>query len=132
MRSSCFRRIIVCPLMALLVLSTSILPGFAGVIGTEQILTEQFPDEQRAKVATFLERDDVQAKLVTLGVAPEMAAARIASLTDAEISQIAQMIDEDPAGQSAVGAIVGAALIVFLVLLFTDIVGATDVFDFVN
>ena len=34
--------------------------------------------------------------------------------------------------QSAVGAIVGAALIVFLVLLFTDIVGATDVFDFVN
>ena len=132
MRSSCFRRIIVCPLMALLVLSTSILPGFAGVIGTEQILTEQFPDEQRAKVATFLARDDVQAKLVMLGVAPEMAAARIASLSDAEISQIAQMIDEDPAGQSAVGAIVGAALIVFLVLLLTDIVGATDVFDFVN
>ncbi len=132
MRSSCFRRIIVCPLMALLVLSTSILPGFAGVIGTEQILTEQFPDEQRAKVATFLARDDVQEKLVTLGVAPEMAAARIASLSDAEISQIAQMIDEDPAGQSAVGAIVGAALIVFLVLLLTDVLGVTDVFSFVN
>ena len=131
MRSSRFRRVIVCPLVALLVLSV-VQPGFAGVIGTEQILTEQYPDEQRSKVAAFLERDDVKAKLVTLGVAPEVAAARIASLSDAEISQIAQKIDEDPAGQSAAGAIVGALLIVFLVLLFTDIVGATDVFDFVN
>ena len=39
------------PLVALLVLSGSIQPGFAGVIGTEQILTEQYPDEQRSKVA---------------------------------------------------------------------------------
>ena len=131
MRSSRFRGVIVCPLVALLVLS-AIQPGFAGVIGTEQILTEQYPDEQRSKVAAFLERDDVKAKLVTLGVAPEVAAARIASLSDAEISQIAQKIDEDPAGQSAAGAIVGALLIVFLVLLFTDIIGATDVFAFGN
>ena len=132
MKSSRFRRVILCPLVALLVLSGSIQPGFAGVIGTEQILIEQYPDEQRSKVATFLERDDVKAKLVTLGVAPEVAAARIASLSDDEIAQIALMIDQDPAGQGAVGAVVGAMLIVFLVLLFTDILGATDVFDFVN
>ena len=35
-----------------------------------------------------------------------------------------------PAGEGAVGAIIGAALIVFLVLLFTDIIGETDVYNF--
>ena len=37
-----------------------------------------------------------------------------------------------PAGQGAIGVIIGAALIIFLVLLITDIVGITDVFPFVK
>ena len=39
---------------------------------------------------------------------------------------------ELPAGGNAVGAFIGAALIVFLVLLLTDILGYTDVFPFVK
>jgi hypothetical protein len=37
-------------------------------------------------------------------------------------------MDEMPAG----GSIVGAAVLIFLVLLVTDIVGWTDVYPFVN
>ncbi|MCI0366308.1 MAG: PA2779 family protein [Phycisphaerales bacterium] len=37
-----------------------------------------------------------------------------------------------PAGQGAVGAVVGVILILFLVLLLTDLLGLTDVFPFVN
>ncbi len=37
-----------------------------------------------------------------------------------------------PAGGSAVGAIVGAGLVIFIVLLITDILGYTNVFTFVR
>jgi hypothetical protein len=41
-------------------------------------------------------------------------------------------MDELPSGGNGVGALVGAALIVFLVLLITDILGYTDIFPFVK
>jgi hypothetical protein len=52
---------------------------------------------------------------------------RAAALTDAEAAQIVSNIDDLPAG--GVG-IIGAILIVFLVLLLTDILGYTKVFPF--
>ena len=45
---------------------------------------------------------------------------------------MADQIERLPAGGSAIGVIIGAALIVFLVLLATDILGYTDVFPFVK
>ena len=54
----------------------------------------------------------------------------MAALSDDEIRAIADRIDTLPAGQGAVGAVVGAALIVFIVLLITDLAGLTDVFSF--
>jgi hypothetical protein len=45
---------------------------------------------------------------------------------------VAEQLERLPAGGSAVGVIIGAALIVFLVLLATDILGYTDVFPFVK
>jgi hypothetical protein len=53
--------------------------------------------------------------------------ARVAALTDAEAAELAARIDELPAGGVSV---LGAALIVFLVLLLTDILGYTKVFPF--
>ena len=41
-------------------------------------------------------------------------------------------IDPLPAGGDALGVILGVALIVFLVLLITDIMGYTDIFPFVK
>jgi hypothetical protein len=45
---------------------------------------------------------------------------------------MSQHIDNMPAGGSAVGIIVGAILIVFVILLITDLTGLTDVFPFVK
>ncbi len=66
------------------------------------------------------------------GVNPEEAKIRVDSLTDQEIEKIAAGIDRLPAGGNGLGAIVGTALIVFLVLLVTDILGYTDIFPFVK
>jgi len=66
------------------------------------------------------------------GVDPLEAQQRVNSLTNEEIAQISHSIDQLPAGGDAVGAIVGAAVLIFVVLLITDIIGLTHVFPFVN
>jgi hypothetical protein len=55
-------------------------------------------------------------------------------LSNEEIRQIAGRLVELPAGEGAgaIGIVVGAILIIFLVLLVTDLLGLTDVFPFVK
>ena len=59
------------------------------------------------------------------GVDPELAIERVAALTDEEAGQLAEKINSAPAG-----GIIGALLLVFFVLLVTDILGLTKVFPF--
>lgn len=94
------------------------------LVGAEQTLSD------RDTVNAFIDRSDVRSQFEALGVDPEEAKERVAALSDEEVSQLAERINTDPAGQGAVGAIIGAALIIFLVLLITDILGFTNVFDF--
>ena len=77
----------------------------------------------------LLERDDVRAKLVEYGVDPDAALNRVANMTDEEAMLFAQNMQDLPAGGTDV---LGVLLIVFLVLLFTDIMGYTDIFPFVK
>ena len=107
-------------------------PALAGMVTTEQVVESAGIYEDRARVQAYLDRDEVRRQIEALGVDPGEAAARIDTLSDAEIAEIADRIDRLPAGQDAVGAIVGAALLVFIVLLITDILGYTDVFPFVQ
>ena len=89
-------------------------------------------DAERQRVLAFLQRDDVRRQLAELGVDPAEAAARVGGLSDGEVRDIAGHLDRLPAGQGAVGALIGAAVFVFLVLLLTDLLGLTDVFPFVR
>jgi uncharacterized small protein (DUF1192 family) len=84
----------------------------------------------RARLNSLLERRDLQAKLESYGVSVADVKARVAALSDDEAAQLASQIDNAPAGGDAAGALIGAALIVFLVLLLTDILGYTHVFPF--
>ncbi len=102
----------------------------AAFIGTEAFTAEQTRIEQRARIVSLLERDDVRLKLKELGVSPAEASARVASLSDAEIAQLNEKIDQLPAGADAAGTILGVALAVFLILLLTDILCLTKVFPF--
>jgi uncharacterized small protein (DUF1192 family) len=74
----------------------------------------------------------VREQLASFGVSPSEVDARVAALSDEEIARIAGKIDEMPAGQGAVEVVLIAALIIFLMLLITDILGLTDVFPFVK
>ena len=107
-------------------------PARARMINTDEIFKQSQYDLSRKSINTFLDRSEVQNYLVAWGVSPEEAKARIDSLTDEEIESIASRFDGLPAGGDAVGTLVGAALIIFIVLLVTDILGLTDVFSFVK
>ncbi len=104
----------------------------AEMITTDQVLQDTDPSGDRARLETFLSRDDVQGQLILLGIDPEEAASRVASLTDKEVRQIAGRLDELPAGEGGLGAVVGAIVLIFLVLLITDLLGLTEVYPFVK
>jgi hypothetical protein len=97
-------------------------PALAGIVGTDAVVA----GVERERVAGLLDRSDVQARLQALGVDPALARARVAALTDEEAARLAAEMDALPAGGDALGV----ALIVFLVLLFTDIMGYTKIFPF--
>ena len=104
----------------------------AAMVSTESIVKTARGEEGRRYLYGILSREDVKAAFVAQGVDPQEARARVASLTDEEVIYIADKIDQLPAGGDAIGAIIGAALIVFFVLLITDLLGLTDVFPFVK
>lgn len=104
----------------------------AALISTQEVLAAGDGAADRARVLAFLDRAEVREQIAALGVDPNEAAARIAALSDAQVREIAGQLDQLPAGQSAVGAVVGAILIIFLVLLVTDLLGLTNVFPFVR
>ena len=97
--------------------------------GTSQAAMIATPND-RAQLLGVLERAEVQSQLLAHGVSVEQAKARVAALSDAEAAQLAAQLDSLPAGGDPLGAVISAALIVFLVLLLTDILGFTKVFPF--
>jgi hypothetical protein len=117
--------------MVMLAISMPLGTARAAVVTTDQVLAESGATD-RERVLAFLGRVDVRDQIVALGVDPAEAAARVAALSDAQVREIVGQIDQLPAGQSAVGVVVGAILIIFLVLLVTDLLGLTNVFPFVN
>jgi len=105
-------------LLAALCVAGASLPAQAAMIAT--------PTERDA-LLRVLERAEVQRQLRAYGVSVDQAKARVAALSDAEAAELAARIEELPAGGAG---ILGVALVVFLVLLLTDILGYTKVFPF--
>ena len=106
--------------------------AIAALINTETVLAENQSQEARDYLKQLMAREDVRSALSAQGIDPQEAEARIASLSDSEVISVVDEIEQLPAGGNAVGIIVGAVLIVFLVLLVTDILGYTDIFPFVK
>jgi Family of unknown function (DUF6627) len=105
---------------------------FAEMIGTERVISQVQGQKARDYLNQILVRKDVQSKLISYGIDPMEAKARIASLSDAEVRKLYRHFKSLPAGGSDFGIIIGALLVVFVVLLVTDILGYTNVFTFVK
>lgn len=115
----------------MLVVSLPYQSALAALIGTEDLMGSQKAAEARAYITSVLAREDIQKALIARGIDPVEVQARVGTLTDKEAIQFADTMEQLPAGGS-VGFIIGLAVLVFLVLLVTDILGYTDIFPFVK
>jgi len=116
-------------LAALLIVALTVpapMPAEAAMLSTDAALSGL----DRDRVADFLGRPDVRSLLQSYGVNPDDAKTRVAALSNDEVARLAGEIDRAPAGGDALGTIVWVALVVFLVLLITDLLGLTKVFPF--
>lgn len=116
-------RFFICCLMALFFFTSSLVPAArAAVIDTSAYLDQALTPGQ---LGALIDRQDIQASLVKLGVDPEDAHNRIRSLSQAELREMQDKIDDLPAGSSLL-AVLGALLVVLIVL---EMVGVTNVFS---
>jgi hypothetical protein len=99
----------------------------AAMISTEQIAAATTAQQNQARIAAALDRPEVQAQLEKLGISKSEAQIRVASLTTEESAAMARQIDSLPAGGDG---IIGALVLIFVILLVTDILGLTKVFPF--
>lgn len=116
-------------LIALALSGSLVCAGFssgvaAAVIDTQQAATMDVREQRLAGVNATLAREDVRNAMIGLGVDPAEAQQRVASLSDAELTQLDGQLQQLPAGGTALG-LVGA---VFLVLLLLEITGVIDIF----
>jgi len=118
--------------VTMLLMSLPVQTVRAAMIKTETVLTLSTVNNVRESLNQFLKREDVQAIITAQGISPAEAKARVDSLSDDEIMQIADKMDELPAGGDALGVVVTASVVIFIILLITDILGYTDIFPFVK
>jgi hypothetical protein len=115
-------------LLAASLLGAQIAPVQAGMVGTAQVLAAEQGRMDRDRLTSLLEREDLQRQLSAHGVDAQYAKERVAGLTDAEVARLNQRIAELPAG----GDVLGVILLIFIIFVITDAIGATDIFPFVD
>lgn len=103
-------------------------PAYAAMTSTPSLLQQQQLQVERSELLRALERDSVQQQLQAYGVDAAAARERVAAMTGEELRQLNAKLEEMPAG----GSVLSAVLVVFIVLVITDMLGATDVFPFVK
>ena len=91
--------------------------AFAALVDTETAMDSARVSDARARVHQYLVREDVRAGLRAQGIDPLEAEARVASLTDAEVSRIADRMDELPAG-----GILGFVILVLVIVLLVVVI----------
>ncbi len=101
-------------------------PAHAGMVGTAEVSSNANIGLALADISS--QREWIQQQLEANGVETGEAAIRVSSLSDNQVMQIHQKIEEMPAGAGALGTLAFIAL----VLVITDLTGLTDVFPFIR
>ncbi|MGA7979772.1 MAG: PA2779 family protein [Chromatiaceae bacterium] len=117
-------------ILSMLGLSLPLSPAQSAMVGTDSVIGKSAAHGQRDRIRTFIDRKDVREQMESIGVSPDEAMARVAALSDQEVANISGKLGQLPAGGDG-GSIVGALLLIFFVLLLTDLLGLTHVFPFV-
>ncbi len=114
--------------LAAMVLGVASMGAQASMISNAELAAMEAQLELRDQVMQQISRADVQQQLVAMGVSVMEVEQRVAAMTDAEIAQLHSQLQDLPAG----AGVVGIALFIFVVFVVTDVIGATDIFPFIQ
>jgi hypothetical protein len=123
MRVSLWRKSAIAVLSVAIVNMGFMSAASAAIVDTSALVTSA-RDADLSAIRAQLDREDVRAQMQEMGVDAAAVDSRLASLSDRELSQLAQDMKKAPAGGDAL-ALLGA---VFLVLLVLELVGVIDIF----
>ena len=115
-------------LLSLLLALAPMIPAQAAMIGNEQVFNQHQQGQTRDSLQQLLQQQSARQQLQALGVSPDLVKSRIDSLTDSELARINRHVDTLDAG----GNILGILLVIFVVFVITDVIGATDIFPFIH
>ena len=115
----------------LLSISLIMLPMFnaqAAMVANAQVIDRMQQQTDRDAVLQLLQQKEARDYLISMGVQPRDVEQRVNMMTSEELTQLNAQMAELPAG----GDILGLLLLLFIIFIITDIIGATDIFPFVH
>jgi Family of unknown function (DUF6627) len=115
--------------LSAMLLLMPMMPAQAAMIGTDQIINQTDSSLTLEKLQQFLDREAIQKQLHAWGVSPDRIKERVNRLTDMELARINRDINDLNAGGES---ILGVLLIIFIVFVITDVIGATNIFPFIH
>lgn len=114
--------------LSLLLICAPLSQAQAAIIANAQLIDQvQLANNKEALLQT-INRVDLQEQLLFMDVTTADIESRINQMTQQEIAQLNQQINELPAG----GDVLGIILIIFIIFVITDVIGATDIFPFIH
>ena len=100
----------------------------ASIVSNSQLINQVQQSNDKTELRQIIRRADVQTQLLNMGVSTADLDSRINQMTQEEVAQLSQQINQLPAG----GSILGTVVLIFLVFVITDVIGATDIFPFIH
>ena len=122
-----FNRILTLTLSFLLICAP-ISQAQAAIIANAQLIDQVQQVNDKDALLQSINRMDVQEQLLSMGVTTAELENRINQMTQQEVAQLNQQINDLPAG----GDILGIIVLIFIIFIITDVIGATDIFPFIH
>lgn len=116
-------------ILSILLIIMPMAPLQAAIIGNETLINQAPSALTRDNMQELLGQESARQQMQAWGISPELITARINRLTDAELARINQETNTLKAGGTNV---LGVLLIIFIVFVITDVIGATNIFPFIH
>lgn len=110
-------KLMLCWMISFVLVELPVMKAHAGMISTSAMVDHMNRAETEKKVVDFMSRTEVQEQMVKLGVNPQEATDRVASMSDADLKKVSSEIDQSTAGGDIGGILVVVLLVVLIIYL---------------
>ncbi len=122
-----FKRILTL-VLSISLISLSFGQAHAAIVTNDQLIHQIQQQTDKAALLQTINRADVRQQMLNMGVTTAEIENRINQMTAEEIAQLNQQLEQLPAG----GDVLGIIVLLFIVFVITDVIGATDIFPFIH